>query len=534
MSESWQKNIRNYRQIIEQNLGPKVVNIVSGSQADQAFWQDRLVKTRQDVFRADGDTMIYSSQEKTRKGNFLGSINAWMSLCEARQGQSLPPVMLMNMVFGQGKRLSPFTQALTNRKPAFPTPMCSSDGEIYLSTADAAAMSATLWLRHLETGGFRGMVIKWGDEAVIPGKIWETDSAQFQDVDGLRFVWQTEPTEDLAREKEWVQFDAKTQQMTYQFTRQDMAGLQHRLSATGKDRCIGVNLGSLGISYRLMEAAEEIFGQDVRDESKWVDWDPYTWIALACQNEAEWKAEADFEDRIGKTGIRDLEKRLPDFYTKIHRLGELYHKRLGRLPMIRVLDFGQPYWMDWGLHLSLRRSLEAMTTDSDLGVTSRELFSLPHERDHNGNIIVRSEVPHDADIRDSLVVDSDITDPHSVIHGGVVVAGHHKRLDMPVGGSALFCAADNMQFNGPNAIAFKWCGEEVQLDEGDRRTCLYFTDGPMEMCTNESLTNYEGDNYAQPIMGNSISFEEAARRMSMEDTRLVENRWRKAWSGWLA
>ena len=178
MSEIWQRNISNICNIIQQNLGPKVVNMVSGSLADQAYWQDRLQKTRQDVFRADGETMVVSSLEKTRKGNFLGSVNAWMALQKALGSQTLPPVMLMNMVFGLGKRLSPFTQALTNRKPAFPTPMRSSDGEIYLSTVDAASMSATLWLHHLETNGFKGMVIKWGDEAVIPGKIWEAGSAE--------------------------------------------------------------------------------------------------------------------------------------------------------------------------------------------------------------------------------------------------------------------------------------------------------------------------------------------------------------------
>jgi hypothetical protein len=35
------------------------------------------------------------------------------------------------------------------------------------------------------------------------------------------------------------------------------------------------------------------------------------------------------------------------------------------------------------------------------------------------------------------------------------------------------------------------------------------------------------------VMGNPISFEEASRRMSAEDNRLVENRWYKRWSGWL-
>jgi hypothetical protein len=533
MSEIWQRNISNICDIIQQNLGPKVVNIVSGSPADQAYWQERLQKTRQDVFRADGETMVISSLEKTRKGNFLGSVNAWMVMRKALTGRSLPPVVLMNMVFGLGKRLSPFTQALTNRKPAFPTPMRSSNGDIYLSTVDAASMSATLWLHHLETNGFKGIVIKWGDEAVIPGKIWEDGRSEYQDVDGIRFVWQTEPTEDLAREKEWVEFDARSSQMTYQYTRQGLDGLRKRLSTGGQDHLIGVNLGSLGISYRLMEVAEEVFQADVLDVNKWVDWDPYTWIALSCQEESEWIAEATFEEQIGKTGIRELENRLPDFYQKIRQMRILFKDRYGRYPMVKVLDFGKPYWMDWGLHLSLRRSLEAMTTDSDQGETSRNLFNLPHEGDKNGNIILRSSVPLDADIRESLLVDTVITDPKSVIHGGVVVAGRHHRLEMPDGGSALFCAADKMKFNGPHAIAFKALGNKFQLGEGDRLACLFFTNETLKMRSNESLINYEGENYTLPVMGNPISFEEATIRMYIEDTRLVEKRWSDIWSGWL-
>jgi len=487
-----------------------------------------------DVFRADGTTLILSSLEKKRKGNFLGSVNAWMGIQKALEGRALPPVMLMNMVFGLGKRLSPFTQALTNRKPAFPTPMCSSTGTVYLSTADAASMSATLWLHHLETHGFRGIVVKWGDEAVIPGKVWEAEKTDYREVDGLRFVWQTEPTEDLAREKEWVEFEASTARMTFQYTRQGLENLRQRLSSRGQDRLVGVNLGSLGISYRLMEVVQEVFRADVADDDRWVDWDPYTWIALSCQTEAEWKTEAVLEDRVGKSGLRDLERRLPDFYQKIQQVRSQFQMRHGRLPAIKVLDFGQPYWMDWGLHLSLRRSLEAMTTDSDLGCTTRELFYLPAEPDKNGNFIVRSSFPAEADIRDSLLVDTVITEPETVVHGGVLVAGRHRILHMPDGGSALFCAADEMEFGGPHAIAFKFTGSHMRLGEGDRLACLYLADGILEMRTNESLVQYEGENYSLPVMGNPISFEEATRRMSVEDTRLVEKRWLERWSGWLS
>jgi len=305
------------------------------------------------------------------------------------------------------------------------------------------------------------------------------------------------------------------------------------LAGRGHDHLVGVNLGSLGISYRLMEVMQQVFGADVSDDSRWVDWDPYTWIALSCNNESEWKNEAALEVQIGNSGLRDLEGRLPDFYPKIKQVRKLFHARYGRSLKIKVLDFGQPYWMDWGLHLSLRRSLEALTTDSDLGKTSRELFHLPQGRDNNGNILVRSSFPLGADIRDSVLVDTVITEPKTVIHGGVVVAGRHGKLLMPDGGSALFCAADQMVFEGSHAIAFKFTGEKTKLAAGDRLTCLCFAEGTLEMRSNETLVNYDGDNYSSPVMRNPISFEEATRRMNLENTPLVEKRWKEKWSGWL-
>jgi hypothetical protein len=534
MSDIWQKNILNCRNIIQNNLGPRLVNVVSGSQADQSYWQDRLSKTCRDVFREDGNTVIFSSLEKTRKGNFLGSVNAWVALNRSLRGHELPPMILMNMVFGMGKRLSPFTQALGNRKPAFPTPMRSTDHKIYLSTADLAALSASLWQHQLESQGFKGVLVKWGDEAVIPGKMWETGTAKYEDMDGMRFIWKTEPTEELAREKEWVEFDTQSSQMTYQYMRQDLDSLRQRLSQHMHNRQIGVNLGSLGISYRLMQVVEEVFREDISDERKWVDWDPYTWIALSCHDEADWKAEAAREDRMGKTGIIELEKRIPDFFQKIKQVRDSFQSRYGRMPFIGVLDFGEPFWMDWGLHLSLRRSLEALVADSVQGSTLRELFQLPLERDKNGNTLVDSTIPPEADIHNSLLVDTVVTNPDSVIHNGLVVAGRYRKLEMPTGGCALFCAADQMTFNGPHAIAFYANGNTFTLNEGDRLACLFLTEGTLAMRSNESLTIYDGEAYSSPVLGNPISFEEAARRMSFEDTRLVENRWFDQWSGWLS
>src|SRR4030042_5071511 len=110
MKKIWQKNISTCHAIIQANLGPKIVNVVSGSHTDQIFWQERLSKTRKDLFNSTSDTRILSSLESTRKGNFLGSVNAWMEIQKVIEGMTLPPMMLMNMVFGLGKRLSPLPQ----------------------------------------------------------------------------------------------------------------------------------------------------------------------------------------------------------------------------------------------------------------------------------------------------------------------------------------------------------------------------------------------------------------------------------------
>jgi hypothetical protein len=135
--------------------------------------------------------------------------------------------------------------------------------------------------------------------------------------------------------------------MTHQFTRQELDSLRMRFSSRGQNCQIGVNLGSLAISYSLLQVAEGVFRGDVARENKWVDWDPYTWIALTCRDENEWNSEANLEERMGKTGIRDLERRMPDFFNKIQQVRVTFQNRYGRLPGLANW-FWQPYWMDWG------------------------------------------------------------------------------------------------------------------------------------------------------------------------------------------
>jgi hypothetical protein len=51
------------------------------------------------------------------------------------------------------------------------------------------------------------------------------------------------------------------------------------------------------------------------------------------------------------------------------------------------------------------------------------------------------------------------------------------------------------------------------------------------MVSNESVLDYSGDNYTEPILGNALSFEAAGKMMSAMDGRSLETRWLRAWNG---
>ncbi len=77
MTAHWEHNLRHNRQAVEDNLGPGLVAIVSGSQADQRYWDGRFQRTRSEVFRRDGSTRITSIHEAVPRGNFLGTLCVW-------------------------------------------------------------------------------------------------------------------------------------------------------------------------------------------------------------------------------------------------------------------------------------------------------------------------------------------------------------------------------------------------------------------------------------------------------------------------
>src|SRR5436853_5556194 len=141
--------------------------------------------------------------------------------------------------------------------------------------------------------------------------------------------------------------------MHFQYARQHIDSLRQRIAELEPGRYdTGVNLGNLAISYDFMDIAADVLGDDVADAQKWVDWDPYVWIALFCSDRSQWQAEIDHEDRDGRSGIRRLEARYPDFDDRVTKLRRELEAKIGRPLAVAVLDFGEVLWIDCGLHLA--------------------------------------------------------------------------------------------------------------------------------------------------------------------------------------
>jgi len=434
------------------------------------------------------------------------------------------------MVFGKGKRLSPFTQALGNCKAAIPTPYVSPTSGESLRGGDLSSLYARSWMDTIERAGFRGVVVKWGDEAMIPGIEWELGADAFADVDAIRFVWQTEPDETLAREKEWVVLDGSTGLMVTQYPRENLAAIQGRRERLGRrSLAMGVNLGSFAISYPLLDAALEVFGEDVADPARAVDWDPYGWLALNSADGAEWEDELAHEAAAGRSGMAAFCRRYPSFFGQMHEVRARVQDRTGRPLRVGVLDFGECFWVDMGLHSRLRESLEQLTSREPAGAVTRALFGITQPPDECGNIVVNSSLPPGADVRGSVIVNSQIADPRSVIHDGVIVGGKHGRVSMPEGGVALFCALDALTFTGPRAVALRSVGDSVTLGEGGRHTVLFSPDRQAPLSGSESITSYDGPAYDDPLPDNPLSYAEAAALMDGVGAADADRGWRARW-----
>ncbi|TCO45850.1 hypothetical protein EV192_12036 [Actinocrispum wychmicini] len=500
--------------------------IVTGDDKQAAFWRSRLGETSEN---RPGETFPRVLAERGSKGNFLGTLQAYDQVFAGRElvSSGLTRLEQIVMLVGAGTRLSPFTQALGNMKSAFPLPDADSS-PAGLSVGEAAIRSTAPWIQCLRQGGFEGLIVRWGDEVLIPSSELVAAPDQYADVDAVRFAWRTDPTISLANQKEWLLVDSRTGFVIRDLPRQPMSSLLRELSASAySDTATYVNLGSLAASHRLLRAACESFQGELNDSSSAVNWDPYFWMALQCADIDSWEAIGRAEARFGGTGFASLGSAVPRFFSAVQSMKRRLQQELGRELRVAVMDFGEPYWLDAGNHLSLRNTFGDVFAPNEQGRVVRAFLGLPESLSEGESFVRDSKIAPGVRVHGSVIIGSEIRDPGSSIEGAIVIGSRLGRLRVNSGGVVLCSVSDDLEVQGPHGIAFRIFGKSKVAGTESAATLL-MGNRSTTMTYDDKLGTIGDGTYSEAVLGNSMSFRDASQAMGLVDPLLLDRLWSTA------
>jgi hypothetical protein len=504
MSSHWQDYISENQ---AGEAGPAFVVAVTGSESDAAFWKHRFTRHSSLLFKEGGTTEITSAVESTPRGNFLGTLQAWNDAKpQVDRGKNGLGTGIMMMLVGSGSRLSPFTQQLLNRKSAFPTPKLGAEQQ-HLTIGEVAAGSMNRVIEFLQRRNFRGLLVKWGDEFVLPGAPLTLGADDLSTTDFVRFGQRTDPTEELAAHKEWIVCRKNSFEEVEFIPRQNYDSLVNRLSLFDDHRT-SVNLGSLAISFDALEALLLTFSDLLGPRQGVINWDPYFWIALHCEDERSWEAERAREESCGIHGIKNLEKSFPDFISRMLSFKRALNQRRSGHIETRVFDFGDVYWADFGLQTRLREHFYWLLRSDERGKATRSLYGIDGA-DENGNYILRSSIPSGASIKNSIVVDATIRDKETTIVGGVVIGGNYGVIEAPNGGIAIESDVAHLSFEGGKGMSFRSKGDAIKLTEAGRHSTIHLSGNDNHFEATEATFD-DPNFFDEPVLSNNMSFRELA------------------------
>jgi len=529
----------------------KIAVVVSGSEVDQENWQERLDRTSSNVFNPDGSSLVLSLQEKigdkTREGNFLGTLLAYRHIKKAADKAGIPYkdyVTMIGMLFGRGERMSPITQAEGDRKPAIsvtPATMEIKGREGSLAAIEEALLYFTPVVQYLEKRGFRGVLDKWGDETEIasidltrgPG---EGESLAQQDVMKVISVLKLDDiTDPQAVEKDWVIFDEDGNMLAQVSRNKNGADalrkdLKAKMGEFGIDLdYVGISLGPVAVSYDVLDIASEVFAEEIEKEGIYFDFDPYFLMALAMEDDpAKWDAAVKADK-----GLQKLVDMVSGFFGKVQNIKKIFREKHGRDLNLKILDLGgNVYWADIGQHSAMREKYLALNDKGARGVIARKVANIPGVRDENGNIIVDSEISPDVKVKDSVIVNSKITGK-GTITGSVIMDSELDNVKITdafavrsarLGNTVLEKKCGIYNSLGVNDLTLKTI-EKIEDGEtktyGMRHISVLTSKGKIDMEVAENTDLRDKKNtYNVPIFGNDISFEDAYNEMfgvSMEE-----------------
>jgi phosphomannomutase len=561
---SIRKNISLATDLLTRGETPEVLALVAGSKFAQEFWQSVMNNARE-AFHARS---AISFVEDLPTNQAFGLLLLWQRLKpHVRENRG----SLAAFVFGEGTRSTPFTETESAQKPALATfvsegPLANSgnvNGEgacggtiplfngshvksqrvtlcrvppvrRYLSMVELALRHFVPVQQFLRRSGFNGLVVKWGDEVQIPTRDLSGSDALFRDADVVRFVSVREINPDEARNKDWVGVNEAGYVTAFIPRRpiEQMNALADRglLQRRGDKLWGGVNLGSIAVSYALLDCLLEEFGSEVNDagadrrERPALDPEFFTALTIAAIADPRERAEA-WEMALAESAeVCALAQRFTDIIYRLRRVVGVLEARQGRQIKLVAMDFEDQYWGDIGQHPKIYEFYMTLNQNGRAGDVARAIAGLEHKRDSNGNLIINSHVSSSIIVRNSVLIDVTLTGSGIVEHS-VLVGTRARDVEIREGFDVLSTVAVLRIF--PCAGAYRVVSKDpVCAHAGERLTTLFLPGMAPRLFRVKEETDLKDKrrNYSVPILENPMSFERAHQLMGTVTAEELESR----------
>jgi phosphomannomutase len=518
LTQRIRKNITLTQSLLANGETPEIIGTVSGSQHAQVFWQGILDQTRVS-FKARA---AISFHEDLPTNQAFGLLLLWQRLKEHRCDNR---GALVAFVFGDGTRSTPFTETDNAQKPAIATfvPAGPQRSARFLSMVELAMRCFVPVQQYLRRSGFDGLVIKWGDEVQIPALDLSGTDPLFRDADVVRFVSVREIDADGAQNKDWVGVNAGGN-ITAFIARRPLAKMQDLASQGFVERRDGrlyggVNLGSIGVSYALLDCLWEEFKREVNDASASrqdrpaLDPEFFTALTIAAMEMPSARAEAWARARLESPDVERLHRHFPGVLDRLRRAIESLEQRQMRKLKMVALDFEDQYWGDIGQHAKIYEFYMALNHPGPAGDIARSIANLPGNRDENGNLLVNAELGLAVNVHNSVVINATISGA-GLVENSVLIGTRAKRIHARDAFDVLSTVTDLTL--DPRSGAYKVvAAAAVHVHPGQRLTTLFLPAlGPQHFVVNEDTDLRDKTRtYAVPILGNPLSFQQAHQEM---------------------
>jgi hypothetical protein len=495
----------NIDQMADPETGLDVIIVSTTSPHQEAYWQDRLERSRGQVARRDALILVLCEDWPGGAGNGLGSLYALQEAAKRarlRNGVDLLERLRggasigMYHTAGKGTRLAPLPAAEYNNKPGVRLPgLIDLEGTPVPITILEAVIRQTGIYAHSRGGR---LSVFWGDQVFIPSR--EARYTPTHAVDILARI-SPMPTADQWREQGLEKYGliavrasgdaAQVEKVTYAEAVRLVAS-----GVIGVEGGIGVSLGSFSMSAAFTEALLAEFAPELAARRGKMDTDPHFWMPLTL-------------DRETYVRIRVQKKESPEVAAAHYSRMQAFRSRLpddcDRL--FGCVDIGaSAYWWDYGQIRGYLDNNLALTADTAEASAMRRFFRLPERG--------AADVPGVDVDAGSVLIDCRIG--AGSIRNSVLVGVAALRVDVE---DAVVVGVAAPEITGRSVLLYNVHSETPlrPVDGSVRADVIPHEGEPLTCCTDHSRDG--GRDWHERLPGNAMSYDEIAEHNRQTDCR---------------